>query len=169
MGIVPRDNWAVTDDEMKQLPVIEYAGQALTPTRGSSDCCSICLADFELGTSLRQLPCDHCFHVGCIDMWLQRNRACPLCVESLELQKKSYFSRANLRKAFRRMGNRAQRPTTPQGIPQPLEVAAVVEQPAEPDAVRQAAQRSALAVEPRLQPTANPQVESALRHRLGRS
>ncbi len=27
----------------------------------------------------RQLPCEHAFHIGCIDRWLKINRLCPTC------------------------------------------------------------------------------------------
>lgn len=42
--------------------------------------CAVCLSEFvdkELG---RDLPnCNHCFHIGCIDMWLYSRSNCPLC------------------------------------------------------------------------------------------
>jgi len=41
--------------------------------------CSICLADFEDGEEGRTLPCEHLFHVPCIDGWLAQHLQCPLC------------------------------------------------------------------------------------------
>jgi len=41
--------------------------------------CMVCLSDFASGESLRQLPCNHLFHCGCIEEWLQRSLACPIC------------------------------------------------------------------------------------------
>lgn len=42
--------------------------------------CSICLAPFHKGDSLRRLPiCGHSFHQACIDLWLLRQNKCPLC------------------------------------------------------------------------------------------
>jgi len=41
--------------------------------------CIVCLEDFEVQEELRVLPCCHRFHRGCIDVWLARNRHCPIC------------------------------------------------------------------------------------------
>ena len=44
-----------------------------------NECCAICLMDFERKEILRQLPCEHFFHPECIQPWLIKNSACPLC------------------------------------------------------------------------------------------
>jgi hypothetical protein len=49
--------------------------------------CVICLESFVDGDRLRVLPCDHSFHVGCIDRWLSGSHShhecftsgCPTC------------------------------------------------------------------------------------------
>ena len=42
--------------------------------------CMICLADFETGDRVGNLPCGHVFHVEpCLKEWLGRKNHCPLC------------------------------------------------------------------------------------------
>lgn len=41
--------------------------------------CCICLSAYEDGVELRELPCNHHFHIDCIDKWLHINATCPLC------------------------------------------------------------------------------------------
>lgn len=41
--------------------------------------CPICINNYELGEQLRILECKHCFHISCIDEWLQKKSTCPLC------------------------------------------------------------------------------------------
>ncbi|CAA7022838.1 unnamed protein product [Microthlaspi erraticum] len=43
-----------------------------------AECC-ICLSAYEDETELRELPCGHHFHCGCVDKWLYINATCPLC------------------------------------------------------------------------------------------
>lgn len=46
-------------------------------------CCVVCLDDFEEGDMLRELPCHHLFHVGCVDTWLKSHSTCPVCRQVL--------------------------------------------------------------------------------------
>lgn len=50
------------------------------PSPQSLDSCTICLDDYTVGSKLRCLPCNHCFHARCISRWLvERSATCPLC------------------------------------------------------------------------------------------
>jgi hypothetical protein len=50
--------------------------------------CSICLMEVGKEEAMRRLPCGHCFHVDCIDTWLQQCNNCPLC-RTTPVQKQS--------------------------------------------------------------------------------
>ncbi|XVF47971.1 hypothetical protein PTKIN_Ptkin03bG0152700 [Pterospermum kingtungense] len=42
--------------------------------------CYICLAEYEEGDKIRVLPCQHEFHMSCVDKWLKEiHGVCPLC------------------------------------------------------------------------------------------
>merc|ERR1712129_190402 len=41
--------------------------------------CTVCLESFRTGEELRVLPCFHRYHRSCIDEWLARSPACPIC------------------------------------------------------------------------------------------
>jgi Na+-transporting methylmalonyl-CoA/oxaloacetate decarboxylase gamma subunit len=46
---------------------------------GGGDC-AVCLEAFQAGDRCRVLPgCEHGFHAPCVDSWLRRSRACPIC------------------------------------------------------------------------------------------
>lgn len=66
-----------TKEQIESIPTRTFEGDK----GGSSDqgCCAICLEDYAEGQQMRTLPCSHSFHPNCIDRWLQRNRACPVC------------------------------------------------------------------------------------------
>ncbi|EPS27963.1 hypothetical protein PDE_02908 [Penicillium oxalicum 114-2] len=46
--------------------------------------CVVCASSFDAGACVRELPCGHMFHQGCIDQWLlTRSHECPLCKRSV--------------------------------------------------------------------------------------
>ncbi|KAJ0453715.1 putative transcription factor C2H2 family [Helianthus annuus] len=52
------------------------------------DCC-VCLSEFEERDQCLVLPnCKHCFHSGCIHMWLSNHSTCPLCRSPVHEQPK---------------------------------------------------------------------------------
>merc|ERR1712178_592204 len=56
-----------------------------TSTDNALNQCTVCLEPFRAGEELRILPCLHRYHTCCIDEWLNRNPACPICKHPIVL------------------------------------------------------------------------------------
>uniref|UniRef100_A0A915HWT2 RING-type E3 ubiquitin transferase n=1 Tax=Romanomermis culicivorax TaxID=13658 RepID=A0A915HWT2_ROMCU len=56
-----------------------YKMPAEKPVAGEEEKCPVCLSEFENDEHVRYLPCNHWFHVDCIDRWLSTNKKCPVC------------------------------------------------------------------------------------------
>uniref|UniRef100_M4DD56 RING-type E3 ubiquitin transferase n=1 Tax=Brassica campestris TaxID=3711 RepID=M4DD56_BRACM len=49
----------------------------------NNNICSICLSEYASSETVGcLLICEHCFHVECIDTWLQLRSSCPICRNS---------------------------------------------------------------------------------------
>jgi hypothetical protein len=64
----------VPKSALKKIPTKKYQ------KTDKYDTCPICLNEYEEGVKIRLLPCEHIYHMDCIDKWLLRNnRFCPVC------------------------------------------------------------------------------------------
>ncbi|KAH7280968.1 hypothetical protein KP509_36G022900 [Ceratopteris richardii] len=73
---------ATTGLKKHQLRSVPCTLFGLLPNRQASTCpqCAICLIDFEPTEPIRVLPpCQHVFHVTCVDIWLGKHASCPTC------------------------------------------------------------------------------------------
>lgn len=61
---------------IRELPIVEYKHDGAA---GDRAVCAICLEELQDGLQVRKLPCQHLYHIPCIDPWLTSNRTCPLC------------------------------------------------------------------------------------------
>ena len=52
------------------------------------DTCCICMNEFNLGETVKILPCNskHAFHYICIEKWLSKNTACPTCRKEVNME-----------------------------------------------------------------------------------
>ncbi|VVA93583.1 unnamed protein product [Arabis nemorensis] len=60
------------------LPVVKFSDL----NRPESECCAVCLYDFENDDEIRRLTnCTHIFHRECLDRWMMgyNQMTCPLC------------------------------------------------------------------------------------------
>ncbi|CAN6207985.1 unnamed protein product [Urochloa humidicola] len=66
--------------ELDKLPCHDFkAAEAAADGAGAGDC-AVCLEAFEPGDRCRRLPrCEHSFHAECVDSWLRKSGACPVC------------------------------------------------------------------------------------------
>ena len=46
--------------------------------------CTVCIDDVGLGDEVVVSPCKHCFHDGCVGLWLREHNTCPICRASVE-------------------------------------------------------------------------------------
>lgn len=73
---------------MDVLPTFAY-GEASSREDwiGGVEECAVCLSEFEESDTLRLLPrCGHAFHIPCIDKWLVKHFACPVCRSTVAVE-----------------------------------------------------------------------------------
>ena len=66
-------------EKLNKYPILIY-GKLRKPINNK---CTICLEKFIKYDELRKIKCRHLFHIECIDKWIERRNACPLCNEVL--------------------------------------------------------------------------------------
>lgn len=77
-----------TEAEINRCPSRALAANddLLRPRQGSGgrgrQSCPVCLESYQLGETVRTIPCFHTFHKGCIDPWLAQRAECPVCKHS---------------------------------------------------------------------------------------
>nr|GEX84749.1 RING-H2 finger protein ATL80 [Tanacetum cinerariifolium] len=47
--------------------------------QSSSVECAICLSEYQESDELRVLPCQHVYHLTCVDTWFDSHSSCPTC------------------------------------------------------------------------------------------
>ncbi|KAG0313072.1 hypothetical protein BGZ97_010567 [Linnemannia gamsii] len=67
-------------DKLGSTPMVEgmFGGDAEEAT------CAICLGDYKPDETIRFLPCQHHFHLECVDQWLATDKSCPLCKHDID-------------------------------------------------------------------------------------
>ncbi|KAA3465891.1 NEP1-interacting protein 1-like [Gossypium australe] len=65
---------------VEKIPKMIITNDNNVNASGEKVSCPVCLQDFQLGETVRNLPqCHHMFHQPCIDKWLLSHGSCPLC------------------------------------------------------------------------------------------
>ncbi|KAM7471320.1 hypothetical protein LguiA_009503 [Lonicera macranthoides] len=82
---------SMSQDEIKKLPCFEYKMDQERENSSSGAAmaeCAVCLESFMVGEKCRLLPkCKHSFHAECVDSWLLKTGACPICRTGVESPK----------------------------------------------------------------------------------
>jgi len=85
---VSRPVTLLTEEEQvkiaKRIGLIQHLPVGLYDGCKKSRECVICMMEFNVGESVRYLPCMHTYHVSCIDDWLMRSLTCPSCMEPVD-------------------------------------------------------------------------------------
>lgn len=68
-----------TSDRLTATQVKALPSERMKEDDSSAEMCCICIEELTKGDELRILHCKHRFHMACIDPWLQRRAACPVC------------------------------------------------------------------------------------------
>jgi hypothetical protein len=45
--------------------------------------CAICLEEFQKNDGVANLPCNHLFHISCVQEWFKNNTTCPICRDNV--------------------------------------------------------------------------------------
>jgi len=67
-------------DKIKKLPTYKFAPG---PEPAEPVICLICQCEFIVNEEIKKLPCNHDYHVTCVDPWLIDNDSCPLCTQKI--------------------------------------------------------------------------------------
>jgi hypothetical protein len=93
---VNNNNSPITINELNESTTLEInTSDDETKTSDEEMICVICHNAIEKNTIYRKInSCEHCFHVKCIDEWLNQNSTCPTCrVELIGNRRSSSSSR----------------------------------------------------------------------------
>lgn len=82
----------VSKENLDRIPVCKFKRNPETKP-GEEEKCPVCLLEFNDDEDVKTLPCKHMYHPSCIDTWLVKNSACPICkrdvAEGLGLNQRS--------------------------------------------------------------------------------
>ncbi|CAH2053263.1 unnamed protein product [Thlaspi arvense] len=73
------------------LPTVKVTKDML---KSEMNQCAVCMDEFEDGSDVRQMPCNHVFHQDCLLPWLQLHNSCPVCRHELPTDDPDYENRA---------------------------------------------------------------------------
>jgi len=92
-------------------------GPCIEGKPGAEDSCSICLMEFSEGAMVKRLRCGHIFDPECIDTWLRKKNACPMCKRAVVVRRPA--PRCHIIRGFESVPERSQSAPEPsQRVPE---------------------------------------------------
>jgi Ring finger domain len=85
IGDVKTERWTIISaSEVSKLPTFKFVPSHISDNHAthiddSEHKCLVCQFEYENNEDIRRLPCGHCFHKSCVDVWLQQKDMCPYC------------------------------------------------------------------------------------------
>jgi E3 ubiquitin-protein ligase RNF38/44 len=71
--------------DLKKLPRFRFSTKTTPETAADQSSCVVCLEDIKQGQWCRNLVgCGHVLHMKCVDSWLVKVSACPICRTRVE-------------------------------------------------------------------------------------
>ena len=71
--------------DLKKLPRFRFSTKTTPETPADQSSCVVCLEDIKQGQWCRNLVgCGHVLHMKCVDSWLVKVSACPICRTRVE-------------------------------------------------------------------------------------
>ncbi|KAG2317552.1 hypothetical protein Bca4012_068450 [Brassica carinata] len=71
------------------LPTVKVT---LDMLRSEMNQCAVCMDELEEGGDVKEMPCKHVFHQGCLMPWLELHNSCPVCRYELPTDDPDYES-----------------------------------------------------------------------------
>ena len=75
-NLIDIEKGIISKNLVEQSKVIYFGKRDLN---NNDEFCCICRDNFEYTDIIRQLICEHIFHINCIDTWFTKNKTCPEC------------------------------------------------------------------------------------------
>ena len=69
-----------TEDQLREHTTVQ------TLTEHPEADCAICQDAMVIGQTTRRLPCQHTFHLSCVDAWFSSRPTCPTCRHDVRLE-----------------------------------------------------------------------------------
>lgn len=101
----PKGAPPTSQDCMERLHTITISEDDLETI--SDPTCTVCYEELQVGDTALELPCDHCFHKGCVSHWLKEHNTCPVCRFELPTDDQEYEKERVQRMADRRVDEAA--------------------------------------------------------------